>query len=252
MLDESRMIPELTEIEVTAPEHPAFAFAGRTLTVACDRKVIDVHVVEAGRPDGSFTARAPRLLVREGLIARIRVCEDDVVWRLSYRIARAVPASPGEAEIELELVEAEPIGEERRSPRAAYKTLATVRSAYYAAYELGAFRVHTIEVSHVAVAFECERRFELGQKFDLAFDDEAGDTILARIEVVRTEPGVFGRMRVFARYLAMDEPDRVLLDRLIARTLLRDEIDVPEQPALTLREQLAPPPRRGLARFLRR
>jgi hypothetical protein len=254
MLDESPMIPETTDTSATAGQTlPAFAFPGRSLIVACDRKVLDLRVCESADDDGSFAALAPRLLVREGLTLGIRVFDDGCVWRLAYEIARADAISPAEAEVSLALLDAEQIGDERAAPRAPYKTLATVRSVYYAAYELGAFGVHTIEVSRVAIAFECERRFELGTKFDLALDDEVGQTIFARIEIVRTEPGTFGRMRVFGRFIAIDEVDRVLLDRLISRTLLR-AVSEPAEPAPpTLREQLAPAPqRRGLGRLLRR
>src|SRR3954447_15590323 len=231
---------------------PAFAFAGRTITVACDRKVLDLRVTESTGDDSCFFASAPRLLVREGLIVGIRVFEDGAVWRLAYQITRAEPISPAEAEVQLQLLESELIGEERQAVRADYKSLATLRSVYFAAYEMGAFRVHTHAISRLAVAFECERRFDLGTKFDFALDDETGHTILARVEVVRTEPGLFGRLRVVARFIAIDEVDRVLPDRLIARTVLRDEVGLGQAPPPTLRDQRLPERRRGLARLLRR
>src|SRR4051812_13951695 len=162
---------------ITPAGPPAFALPGRSLTAACDRRLIELHVVEGARPDGSWVARAPRLLVREGIPVELRVFDEGGVWRLTYRIVEAAPMAQGQAEIELEQVAVERIGEERTAPRVPWKSLATLRSVYYAAYEMGAFRVQTVELSCTSVAFECERAFEHGQQYDLAIDDEAGQTI---------------------------------------------------------------------------
>jgi hypothetical protein len=247
------MTPEPDHTAPAAP--PAFALPGRAVIAACDRRLIELQVVEGARPDGSWVARAPRLLVREGLAVDIRVFDEGNVWRLTYRIVDAAPMAQGAAEIELELVGTDSMGEEREAPRVPWKSLATLRSVYYAAYEIGAFRVQTVELSVTSLAFECERRFESGQQYDLAIDDEAGQTIYSRIEVARTEPGLFGRTRVFARFVALDTHDRLLLEQLISRQLLRGELTVEEEPVVRvrgLREQLLAEKPGRLSRLLRR
>jgi hypothetical protein len=234
---------------------PAFALPGRAIIAACDRRLIELQVVEGARPDGSWVARAPRLLVREGLPVELRVFDEGCVWRLTFRIVAAAPMAQGAAEIELEQVGVDSIGEERTAPRVPWKSLATLRSVYYAAYEIGAFRVQTVELSCTSVAFECERHFETGQQYDLALDDEAGQTIYSRIEVARTEPGLFGRTRAFARFLALDTHDRLLLEQLISRQLLQGELAVEQEPVPAvrgLREQLLAEKPGRLSRLLRR
>src|SRR4051812_33481082 len=244
------------ESDLTTPAGPpAFALPGRSITAACDRRLIELQVVEGARPDGSWVARAPRLLVRQGVPIDIRVFDEGSVWRLTYRIVDAIPLAQGAAEIELEQLGIDAIGEERDAPRVPWKGLATLRSVYYAAYAIGAFRVQTVELSCTSVAFECERHFEHGQQYDLAVDDDAGQTIYSRVEIARTEPGLFGRTRAFARFLALDTHDRLLLEQLISRQLLQGELATEPEPVPSvrgLREQLLAEKPGRLSRLLRR
>jgi hypothetical protein len=193
--------------------------------------------------------------VREGLPVECRVFDEGCVWRLGYVVVRATQLAEGTAGITLELAAAERMGEERTSPRVAYRSLATMRSVYYGPYEIGAFRVHTVELSATSIAFECDRRFDSGQQYDLAVDDDTGQRIYARVEVARLEAGHFGRTRAFARFIALDTPDRTLLEQLISRQLLRAEVELDEvvvPTATALREQLMPDRGGRLARLFRK
>jgi hypothetical protein len=240
-----------------ASQLPDFARAGHVLPVACERRVLDFRVAEEPDATGAFSAYAPRLQVREGLRIGTRVFADGSVYAIDHRIASAIPVTTGEALVQLELVRVEALGEERRAPRAAYNALATVRSAYYAAYDLAPFRVNVVEVSRIGLAFECERQFKPGLSWDVTFEDESGSAITGRIDTVRVQTGRFGRNRVLTRFVAIDAADRLLIDRLVDRIEAQASrpasAAAPQESFGDLREQLlaAPKERRGL-RFLRR
>jgi hypothetical protein len=245
--------------ESPAAAAPPAALPGDSLTVACDGHVLDLTVVDQGS-SGRILALAPRLQVREGLPVEARVFDEGQVWRVAYSIDEAAAHSSSEAAVELQVVEAEQMGEERAAPRAPYSSPATVRPVHFAPYEIGSFGVHTIDVSRVGVAFECDRAFSAGQEFDMALDDRAGRPIALRVQVQRTAPGLFGRTRAFARIVAIGEHDGVRLDALVRQALVaagptpeaEAEPDGPPSPS-SLREQLATDrPSGGLARLLRR
>jgi hypothetical protein len=79
--------------------------------------------------------------------------------------------------------------------------------------------------------------------------------VSARIEVVRLEPGRFGRTRMNARITALSAVDEALLAGLLARAKLeRDRPDAPP-PAVelpSLRTELGVDRPRGVLRRLRR
>jgi hypothetical protein len=243
-------------LQPDASQLPEFARAGHVLPVACERRVLDFRVAEAPDPSGAFSAYAPRLRVREGLRVGTRVFVDGSVYAIDHRIASAIPVTTGEALVTLELVRIEALGEERRAPRAAYTALATVRSSYYAAYDLAPFRVNVVEVSRIGLAFECERQFKPGLSWDVSFEDEAGNAISGRIDTVRVHTGRFGRNKVLTRFLALDPADRLLIDRLVDRAELRVEpevVELPQESFGDLRGQLLAEPKEGrVSRFLRR
>jgi hypothetical protein len=243
-------------LQPDASQLPEFARAGHVLPVACERRVLEFRVAEEPDATGAFSAYAPRLRVREGLLIGTRVFVDGSVWALDHRIASAIPVTTGEALITLELVHLEELGEERRAPRAGYAALATVRSAYYAAYDLAPFRVNIVEVSRIGLAFECEREFKPGLSWDVTFEDERGNEITGRIDTVRVQSGRFGRSKVLTRFLALDPADRLLIDRLVDRAGLRVEprhVELPQESFGDLRGQLLSERREGrVSRFLRR
>ena len=243
-------------LQPDASQLPAFARAGHVLPVACERRILDFRVAEDLDATGAFSAYAPRLLVREGLRVGTRVFVDGSVYAIDHRIASAVPVTTGEALVKLELVRVEELGEERRAPRAAYTALATVRSSYYAAYDLAPFRVNIVEVSRIGLAFECERQFKPGLSWDVTFEDEAANEITGRIDTVRVQTGRFGRSKVLTRFLALDAADRLLIDRLVDRAELRvapERVELPAESFGDLRGQLLAPPKEGkVSRFLRR
>jgi hypothetical protein len=250
-----RMLAPMTTS--TVQQLPDFARSGHVLPVACERRVLEFRVADELDSSGGFSAYAPRLQVREGLRVNTRVYVDGSVYSIDHRIASAIPVTTGEALVQLELLRVEALGEERRAPRAAYSALATVRSAYYAAYDLAPFRVNVVEVSRIGLAFECEREFKPGLSWDVTFTDEAGNEITGRVDTVRCSTGRFGRNRVLTRFVAIDAADRLLIDRLVDRAELQVAAPAPErlpqESFSDLRDQLlaAPRERRGL-RFLRR
>jgi hypothetical protein len=241
----------------TPQQLPDFARTGHVLPVACERRILEFRIADELDASGSFSAYAPRLRVREGLRVNIRVFVDGAVYSIDHRIASAIPVTTGEALVQLELVRVEQLGDERRAPRADHGALATVRSAYYAAYDLAPFRVNVVEVSRIGLAFECEREFKPGLSWDVTFADEAGNEITGRVDTVRCTTGRFGRNRVLTRFVAIDAADRLLIDRLVDRSELRAAAPaserLPQESFSDLREQLlqAPKQRRGLG-FLRR
>src|SRR5690348_15288934 len=129
-------------LQPDASQLPDFARAGHVLPVACERRVLEFRIAEEPDASGAFSAYAPRLRVREGLRVGSRVFAGGSVYAIDHRIASAIPVTTAEALVQLELVRIEALGEERRAPRAEYSALATVRSAYYAAYDLAPFRVN--------------------------------------------------------------------------------------------------------------
>jgi hypothetical protein len=243
-------------LQPDASQLPVFARAGHVLPVACERRVLDFRVADEPDARGGFSAYAPRLLVREGLRVASRVFVDGSVYAIDHRIASAIPVTTGEALVDLELVRVEALGEERRAQRAAYAALATVRSAYYAAYDLAPFRVNVVEVSRIGLAFECERQFKPGLSWDVTFADEGGNEITGRVDTVRVQTGRFGRNRVLTRFVALDAADRLLIDRLVDRGELRvapQRVELPAESFGNLRGQLLTAPKEGkVSRFLRR
>jgi hypothetical protein len=245
-MEEAREEPRVTP--------PPFGLTGRTVLVATDGAVLELRIV-ASDDDGGFTAYAPRLLVREGLEVDARIAEDGQVWRLRYRIVSADVVNLSDAEVRLVPLESYSLGDERSAERVPYAGRAFVRSVYYEGYDIAPTPVHVTDLSTTGLAFESERRIECGVGLDLRLEAQADEAVVARIEVVRVEPGRFGRTRMMTRLTAISVKDELRLQGILARARLqRDSADASSDvvDASSLRSELGVDRPRGVLRLLRR
>jgi hypothetical protein len=220
------------------PELPRVVAPGTSLLVGSDGGILELRVTDV-HDDGSFTARAARLEVRGGLRIDGRVHDGERAWRLAYVVERADAVNDHEAEVLVRLAEATPMNDERGAPRVAYETLGMARLRSLDGYDVPPGQVRTLDLSTSGVSFECEARYERGQTLDFTFEDENANPIVLRLEVVRSERGMFGRTRTMGRITAIPRESERLLEALVARRLLRaparpepaDEPAPPEPPA---------------------
>ena len=182
---------------------PDVVTPGETLTLDDDGRALELRVLDR-LPDDRFSALAPRLRVRAGLELTARVLRSrallapDVRDRGGRAGLRRRGAGPGRS------AGGPGDGDERQARRAAAVLTGTVSPPAYEGYT---FRttIHTVDLSTTGVAFESDRSFADGERLDLSLEDETGSPITGSIEVVRTEQGPHGRMRVMCRFLEVDD-----------------------------------------------
>jgi hypothetical protein len=211
---------------------PDIVTAGDTLTLDDDGRPLDLRVLD--HPDnGRFSALAPRLRVRAGLVLTARVFDRRCSWRLTFEIEDAELASEDEALVQVVLREAQETGDERGAPRTATVLSGTVSPPEYEDGVTFRTTIHTVDLSTSGIAFECDRDFAAGQRLDLSLEDETGSPIAGTLEVVRSEPAPHGRARVMCRFLGVDEGDDEHLAELVEHPHAAEGvIPAPDDPEL--------------------
>jgi len=165
--------------------------------------------------DAGFRAIGPRSRLHLGVRLTMRAYDAAQAWRLTYEVVALQPAAPDEACATLRLVDAYPLGDERRAVRVPYVAAGWVRPRG-GDDPVATTRIETVDVSSTGIAFECERAFTPGQQLELAFADALGGTVEAAAEVVRTGPAVYGHTRTMCRFVELSEKDARRLARVIA------------------------------------
>jgi hypothetical protein len=217
-----------------------FARVGGTCVVADERGLcVELRVkVSAGE---AIVASGPADRLRAGSRVSGRVFVGRAIWNAIFEVEEVEETGIGRADGLFRIVELQDRGDDRGEPRYTFDAAAVCVPAdtYTPASELRSTQLRICDVSRAGVAFLADRRFDPGEAIDLAFTDEAGATIHARVQVSRAERAVYGRTRYASRILAIGEIDELRLERLCNRCRLRDDAaGVDTTAELSLRELL--------------
>ncbi len=228
-------------IRSTAEVVGMFARPGLSCVVADERGVsIELRVKVVGADAFVGTTRAG-LLQRGGRVTG-RIYDGAAVQLMVFAVEDIEATGSDTADGLLRLVEIGERSDDRGELRYDFDTPAcvTIAESFTPASELRASQARVADLSTSGASFIADRRFAPGEVIDLHFEDEAGASIRARVQVLRAERAVYGRTRYATRILAIGELDQLRLDRLCNRCRLRDEAaETATRDELPLREALA-------------